>query len=246
VVRAPGLVAGLWLFQLLVAWQLGVVVRATADAATGRSSWVEDGHLLHALSELLALHPAVGAAVAYAMLTSALAGVAFWALAYGGVIARLDASRPVAELAAVSLRSCPAVAVQTLYTATARALVVGLLVAAGWASPPAPALLVLLGVCFTVAAADRARVRAVLDGKRRFHPHTALLGLADVVRRPRLWLGAGLLLLGQHAISAVAGYTVVAGLAGPASIWLARLLAAAGLFLGLWRIALSVDVRERG
>jgi hypothetical protein len=241
VLSAPGLVIGLILVQLLLGWQLAGAVRATAAASMRGYSWIDDGHLLHALSELMATHPAVGAALVQSAMTGGLLAIVFWALAYGGVITRLAGKRPARELAAASIAHLPGICAQTVYLGAVRVIP---MIGIGAMASKLPALAVLLGLgltVLTVVGADIARVHIVLHGGRVWHPKTAVLALRHALKRPKLLAAAGSLAILQLIVPAILGYVVFADLAGAGSIWIARALSALGLLLGLWRIAVVVE-----
>jgi hypothetical protein len=241
VASAPGLVIFLWLAQLAVAWQLGDAVAAATISSMKGYAWLDDGHLLFAISELMAQNPAVAAAIVHTWMMGAIFAITFWALAYGGVISRLDGKKPASELAAASIRFAPSIAAQTIYVGIVRAIPMAGIGAMAAKLPVVAFVLGAVVLAVTVTAADVARVSVVLHGERRFHVKTALRAIRTVVARPRLLGMAGTLALVQAMIPALLVYLVISDGAGSGSIWLARGLTLAGLVLGLWRISVVID-----
>jgi len=249
VASAPGLLLVLWLGQLALAWQLADGVRVAAGAGMGEHAWVDDGHLLAAITELLAFHPSVAGMFVHAAASSAVLGAVFWALAYGGVIRRLSERVRASEAVAASVRYLPGVVVQSIYSWLLRALPMA---GVGALAAKLPVLAVGLGLLVTaiaVVTADLARVEVVLHGSSRFSPMTALRALRGAFARPRMLAGAGALAVTQSLIPLLTFYVVLSDSAGEGSIWLARGLGLVALALGLWRIAVIVEhvqARNRG
>ncbi len=245
VLSAPGMVFALWALQLAVAWQLGDAVRVAAAAAMRGYARIDDGHLLGAVMELMATSPAIAGVMVQAAITSTLVGIVFWALAYGGVIKRLQGPASPSQMAAASVGFLPGVVVQTIYVGALRAIPIGLCALLAAKAPVVAVGLGLVVTAVTVVAADLARVEVVLHGGRAFHPMTALRALKTAHTDLRLLSSAGAIAIAQVFVPAILIYLVLSDTAGAGSIWLARCLALGGLVLGLWRIALAVDARAR-
>lgn len=243
VLVAPGFVLALWAVQLLFAKLLAGPAAAAAAASMRGAVWVDDGHLIRALAELLSDHPGVIAAISMSVAASAVLAGLFSVVAAPAIVTRLAGERSLALVGWAVGRELPAMAVQTGYGLVFRAVCTGLAaLPITWLGPGGlPFALVLAG--FPILVLDRARVAVVLADERRFHPMTFLRAIGHVAKRPLWWLcGAAIegLKLGL-AIGAVL-LVIEAGAAGGASaIWVARAAGLATLLLGLWRVALAVE-----
>ena len=243
VVRAPGLLLGLWIGQLLFAWLLSYPIRMAGGAAMGAFTWFDDGHRLFALAELLIEDPAVAAVIAASMASSAILAVAFAILVGPALITRLHAPTSAAELGRATGQHLAAMIVQTLYSLIPRALFGGLAALTMIAGARALPIALLLAAIPTLIL-DRARVAVVLEQARPMHPKTHLQAIVHVLRRP-LWLVSGALLDGLQMVVGIVALAFVispAGIAlGGGALWIARLTGLVAIALGLWRISLAVE-----
>lgn len=249
VLRAPWLVFGLWLVQMLLAWLLAFPVRMAGDAARSSYTWFDDGHRLRALIELLIEERAVVGAIMASLASSGLIALVIAIVVAPATIARLGRPTPLAKLGQVSASMLAPTFVQTLYGLVPRALFGGL--AALTLSLAGPRALLVAGLLAAIPTLvlDRARVAVVLEGQRRYHPMTHLRALVHVLRRP-LWLVCGALLESLQWLVGIAALALVispTGIAmGAGSLWLARLAGLVALAFGAWRIALAVEDAAEG
>lgn len=244
VLAAPGFVLMLWALQLLFGRMFGRAAAVSAAAAMRGATWVDDGHRLRGLAEMIAEEPSTLAVLGVTLGASAILAAAFSVVAAPAILTRLSGERSWAEAAAASLRHLPAMLVQTIYGLILRGLggalaAIPLALMGAWGLP-----LALLFVGFPVLVLDRARVAVVLDGERPYHPMTFLRSIAAVARRPIWWLGGSLLDALKVGVGIAALLWVISAGSGAGAIWLARLAGLVGLLFGLWRVALAVDSRE--
>jgi hypothetical protein len=237
----------MWGLQLLLAWSLGSIVRSSVAAAMGDYSFLDDGHRLAAISELGMHHPGVTATMLATLATGALLGALSWVLVAGGIIDRLAGARPeggrLEGFGAACGRWLPAVAVQTLYGLVLRGILVGVGVGLAWRVEkfPLTATVFLVAWSLSVVVLDRARVSVVLEEAPRYSPMTALRATLHVFRRPKI-LVFGFVLVTLQWMTAYGILALAIGdPVGGATIWLARLGSVFTVFVGLWRVALSVD-----
>jgi hypothetical protein len=244
VLRAPWLVLGLWVVQLVLAWLLSFPVRMVGEAARGTTTWFDDGHRLRAFVELLVEERGVVAAIMASLASSGLIALVLAIVVAPATIRRLARPTELARLGQISATMLAPTLVQTLYGLVPRALFGGLAaLVLALAGPPGLPIAGLL-VSIPTLALDRARVAIVLEGQRRYHPMTHLRALALVLRRP-LWLVCGALLEGLQLLVGIAALVLVISPTGAAmgagALWLARLAGLAALGLGAWRIAIAVE-----
>ncbi|MFV8753587.1 hypothetical protein ACNOYE_23790 [Nannocystaceae bacterium ST9] len=244
VLRAPGLLLALWIGQLVFAWLLALPVRAVGKAAMGPFTWFDDGHRLRALVELLIHDPAVAAAIATSLASSAMLAVVFAIVVGPAVITRLHGPTRAGELGRASGQHLAAMIVQTLYGLVPRAIFGGLAAAALASFGPSGLPLAIVLAAIPTLALDRARVAVVLEQARPMHPKTHLCALLHVLRRP-LWLFAGALIDALQILVGIAALVLVISPTGVAmgggALWVARLAGLLALGLGLWRISLAVE-----
>ena len=242
-IGAPLLLLGLWLVQLAVGVVAAMPVAAATKAALGGFTWLDDGHRLGALLELVAENPTVATVLVYAIVGSVVGGLFLWTLAGGAIFARLGGTTRGAETLAAAGRFALPMFVQGLYALIIRGVLVG--IGAGMMAAWEP-LLPVLPVLYVlgVLAHDHARAAVVLTDARPYHPMTALQGLTAAFRRPGMWLGGLALVLLQLGASAMLIYLGLTEAFGGATPSVLRLMALVPLALSLWRIA-AVVVRFR-
>jgi hypothetical protein len=241
VVTTPGFVLGLWAVQLLIAKLLAAPAAAAAKAGMRGGVWIDDGHRIRALIELMVDEPGIAAAITMSLATSAVLAGLFSILAAPAIITWLAGDRSLARAFAASGRDLPAMAVQTGYGLVFRAVCTGLAaLPVMWLGVSGLPLALLIGG-FPILVLDRARVAVVLDDERRFHPMTFLRAIGHVASRPLWWL-AGSAIEAAKLTLAIMGLLLVIR-AGPdgAGIWVARAVGLTTLILGLWRTALAVE-----
>lgn len=244
VLRAPWLVLGLWLVQLVLAWLLAFPVRMAGEAARASTTWFDDGHRLRALVELLIEERAVVGAIMASLASSGLIAIVIAIVVAPATIRRLSRPAELARLGQVSATMFAPTLVQTLYGLVPRAAFGGLaaLVLALAGAPGLPLAGLLASI--PTLALDRARVAVVLEGQRRYHPMTHLRALVHVLRRP-VWLVCGALLEGLQLVVGIAALGLVISPTGVAmgggALWLARLAGLIAIVFGAWRIALAVE-----
>lgn len=249
VLSAPGFVLALWAAQLVLAKLLASPAAAAARAGMRNDVWIDDGHRLRAVVELLVDEPGIAAAIVMSLATSAILASVFSLIASPAIIAWLAGERSLARVLATVGRELPAMVVQTIYGLVFRAVCTGLAAASMMlldSSEPSIALvLALLLAAFPILVLDRARVAVVLDDERRYHPMTFLRAIAHVATRPLWWLAGSAIEVAKLCVAIGALLLVIE--AGPEStgIWVARAAGLATLILGLWRVALAVDDQTR-
>jgi hypothetical protein len=244
VLVAPGFVLALWVIQLLLAKLLAGPAAAAARAGMRGHVWIDDGHPLRALTELMVEQPGIAAAISMSLATSAVLGGLFSVIAAPAIVTRLAGERSLARVCAAVGHGLPAMVVQTGYGLVFRAACTGLsiLPIAGLGPSGLPLALLLAG--FPILVLDRARVAVILDGERRFHPMTFLRAIGQVAKRPLWWLVGSAIEAAKLALAI--GALVLVIQAGPSTsgIWVARAAGLATLILGLWRVALAVEARR--
>jgi hypothetical protein len=242
VLIAPGFVLALWAAQLLLAKLLAGPAAAAAKAGMRGGVWIDDGHRIRALAELMVDQPGIAAAISMSLATSAVLGGLFSIVAAPAIITRLAGERSLAQVCAAAGRELPAMAVQTGYALVFRAVCTGLAaLPITWLGPGGlPLALVLAG--FPILVLDRARVSVVLDDERRFHPMTLLRAIGHVAKRPLWWLAGSAIEAAKLSLAIGALLLVIeAGPSSVSAIWVARAAGLATLILGLWRVALAVE-----
>ncbi len=247
VARAPGLVAVAVALHLLLAGTVGSAARSAIGAAMAPWALPDNAQLWAAVLELLGTSPGLLAPIRHLLAGSAILALAFWTLLAAGILHRLRAPASLPALAAGTARGLPGVLAVTVWHLLPRAVLLGaagaatsaLLDAGGWALAGIAVTALLLAFC--TCALDLARCDVVLHGGRRFHPQAAWRGFLHAARRPPVLIRSTLLSLGQWACAGAVLLAAVAGLHGGPAIWLARLLAALGIVLGLTRLAVAVE-----
>lgn len=241
VLLAPGLVLGLWALQLVAAKLLAGPARAAARASMGPWTYLLDGHLLRAASELTQLQPGVAAALGATVLSSLAFGAVFWLLLSPAPLARFAGERSPTWLLVACARNLPAMLVQTVYSLVLRALCLALagfgLLELGAPWIPVAALL----AAFPVLVLDRARAAVVLEDQRPLHIMTFLRAIPHVARRPLWWLFGTLLELLKLGVAVATVLLVFAAGPAPSAIWVARAAGLVTMLLGLWRIGLAAE-----
>jgi len=241
VLRAPGLWLGLWALHVALAKALAAPVVASIGAALQPYDFTDRGALLPALAELLVAQPPVVVAFAAAWIASWLIGGLLQLALAGGIIRRLAGPATIAEMAAVSARHLPQFVVLGLYCWVPRALVLGFVLADPLEIGAIPRLLIGgLGLAICAHALDLARARVVLCGGGAYHPRATLVAFSAALSGGRRSLVAVLLWLVAAGLTVAALATVSRGLGYGWMIWAARSIAALGVGLGLWRIAIAV------
>ncbi len=236
--RIPGVIAGLWITQVVITALFGATVASAVRVALARFSIPSDGHLLAYIAQLLAAHPAVAASIGTAVVGSAVMGLVLWTLVSGGIIARL-AGQP--GFWVVCGRWLPAMAVTSLWHFLLRAALLGIGVLCFGFLPRSVAIPILVGaLAFFSCALDIARTHVVLHRARPFHIHTAAQGLVQAILHPRILLQSVGLSLVQWAFAGGALYVAMAGMDDGSGVIGARLLALGALLAGLSRLAVVV------
>jgi hypothetical protein len=230
----------IWLLQLALAALAGTQVRTLVGAAMQGAGWLDDGHLLGALLELVSQNPSVAAGLAVSVVSSTLLGFALWIPAAGGVFERLagHALGP-SEVLAGARWSLP-VAAQTLWTWIARGIVLAIL---GFAASKAPwigLLLPLVYVCF-VLGFDYSRARILLQDEKPYSPTSMLRGLRDTIKEPTLLLGGALLVIAQLSSAHLPLWIAMHAEQGTSTLILVRATAFIPLFFASWRIAAVIS-----
>lgn len=241
VLGAPGLWLGLVLGLGFAAHWVGLQVRIVVAAAVGSFDVLDLDRVLFGTIDVLRDHPAVGAAVETTLLASAVLSAVLWTLLSPLVVGRLAGRRSAAALAATEWEHLGPVLVQSLWHIIARALLVGAVVLSTQAVSPV-ALWILTGITWLLCgtALDATRVAVVEHGAARWHIKTALDGFVWIVRRPSVFVPAVILGLLQWGVTVVVLWLALRGY-GEASVWPARVGAAMGIGMGLWRIAVVVE-----
>ncbi|MCB9565959.1 MAG: hypothetical protein H6710_01820 [Myxococcales bacterium] len=243
---APGLWVAMALAHLGIAAALARPLALMIGAAIAPYSIDRPGGLLPMIAEVISGHPELGVALGVALIAGTVLAGALWLVAAGGVIDRLRRPQPTAATIAAALRFLPSMAVLGLYSVIPRGLALAGLrfdvLGLGWAR----ALLVLVGWTLCTVALDLARAAVIRGDARRYHPTTLLQGFAAAVTRPTVWLRSALLSALGLALSLAIVALAARGFGGPSTtLWLVRLLAALGVGVSLWRIAVAVDAGER-
>lgn len=241
---APGFLVGLWVAQLLAARLFALAPRMTASAAMGPYRWLDDGHRLRALAELLADHHGVTAAILASVGTSALFAAVFSIVAAPAILVRLSGERSLAALAEATGKWLAPVLVQSSYGLVFRALCTGLGAIPVALLGPAGVPLLLVFAGFPIVVLDRARAAVVLEGDRPYHPMTFIRAIGHVAVRPLWWTSGAIIDAAKLAVGVVALAWVLSGNAGPHAIWLARGAGLLAVALGLWRVSLAVEGSE--
>ena len=242
VLGAPGLWIGLVAAQLLLASAAALPVTMMVAAAMEPFSIDASQLLLAPIAELMIDNPSLRIAIAAALATSAILSGLLWILLGAGIIHRLHRPASASETIAAAVRHLPGMAALSAYHGLLRGLLV-LFAAAN--NELIRGLVLILGWTLCTAAIDLARSEVVLTGAKGYHPKTVLRAIGRVLSKPKVWVGSGLLTLTGLAIS-VAILAIAAHSFGDASgaIYGARALAALGVGVALWRVAIAVRAAE--
>jgi hypothetical protein len=240
VLRAPSLWLALAGLQLLLAAGLAAPLRAVVRVAMGPFTIGDETHILAALLELVRVHPTVIATLVTSVGASAVLGLLLSPLLAGAVIVRLDAPRPVGELARAAVTHFPAALVIGIYGLVLRVLLALIAAALGTIHPTLQIVALVASLTLCALAVDLARARVVLDGARGLHPRTFVRAVVGA-SQPGLWLRSGLLTALQWASSLAILLAAVHGIGTAWSPWLVRGLAVLATFVALWRVAVAVD-----
>jgi hypothetical protein len=242
--RAPILVASVWVVHMIIAAAFGSLLHAGAIAATEPHTALPDGRHLFHLAEVLDADKSLAVTAMGGAFASMLLAGAAWTVLAPFVIARLQ-GQPLLEVAEIGLRSLPAVAVQTVWHFGLRVVA---LVAAFMIVGPAPGAVkvLLLTIAFggCALALDLVRVQVTLHGAARFHVRSALFAFVRTFGNPR-FLAAG---VGIYAVQMAACAAIlllgVQSIGDGSTLWAARLLSAVAVFVGFVRVAWVLDQGE--
>ncbi len=242
VVGAPGLWIGVVAAQLLLAATVALPVTLMVQRALGPFSIEAPNALLAPIAELMLDHPALLVAIAAALTVSSVLGGLLWILLGAGIIRRLHRPASAAETIAAAVRHLPSMAALSAYHGVLRVLLV---IFAAANSELVRGVVLLLGWTLCTAAIDLARAEVVLGDAKGYHPRTLLRALTRAATKPKIWLASGLLTLTGLGLS-VATLAIAAHTFGDAggAIYGARALAALGVGVALWRIAIAVVATE--
>jgi hypothetical protein len=241
VAGAPGLWLALCALQLAVAWSLAQPVAAAARAAMKNNLWAHPDRLLGALAELLSDHPAVAAALASAVVFSAVVGAGLALLVRGGVLRRLAGPCGPGEIARASLAHLPVLALIGVYGLVLRLVLVFVAHALAGSHALAELLALAALLSFATCTGDLASCRRVVGVERGVHPREYLRACLDVAHSPLLWLASAALTLARWAVAGAIVLVAVHGLGAAWSPWAARGLACLAVLLALWRAAVVVE-----
>jgi hypothetical protein len=237
-VTLPVLV-GMWVLLVALGAIAGAPVRAAASAALSDGGWLNDGHLLGAVLELLAANPSVGGTLIASYIAASVLGFLFWIPMAGGLIESLAGHGFTPGPVLSGARWSFAMAVQTLYNWIARGIVLGILFAiAGkiaWAGILIPVAYVSLVIAF-----DLARARVVLRDAPAFHPMTMLRAWIESFKAPLLLLGGAVLIAAQLASAQLPVWIAGHAAHGGSTLTLVRLSAFLPLFFSAWRISAAI------
>ena len=246
VLKAPGLVLLVIAIHWGFAGVLAFAVETGVAAGLGRYSLVDGQNLFYALIEYLVDQPGVFAAWSRLAAVSALVSLVLWTLLSGGVLLRLRRPEPLSNLARDTVRVVPGIVVVTLWHFLPRLILLGLAGAAtnfamdhppwGWSA----AALTLCLLFYCTCALDLARTAVALAGERPGW-RTARRAYARAWRQRGLLFTSMLLSLGQWLLVVLTFRQAFVGFAVDAGPWPARLMAALGVVLGLWRMSVAVE-----
>lgn len=241
VIGAPALWLGCWVALTAMAWVVGAQVTFLVAAAVGPFDALELGRLVFGIADVLRVHPELVTGIATAVLVGGLVSAIGWLLVSPVVIARLAGRRELRELGATALAGLPAIAVQSLWHAVLRAVLVAVVM---MSAQPLPVWIVwvLVAVVWLAAgvALDATRVAVVEADAAPWHIKTAWRGFVRVAKRPRVLVPGVLLGIGQVVVSAAIVWLALRGL-GSGTVWGARALALVSVGLGLWRVGIVVE-----
>ncbi len=245
VLRAPGLWALLVIVQLLIA-KIAALPLTLMVAKTIKPFSIERlGGLLPPLVELFIGETSLVIALAAALVASAVLSVLLWVLLGGGIVWRLHREGSAAETFAAAIRHLPSMAVLSIYNVIVRVFLLLALGLLGLQSGPLQWIAIFLVWSLTAVALDLARSEVVQSEIKAFHPRTLVRGFSFAFSHPRIWLASALLTLVGIAIT-LAILVIASRSFGEAGLWLygVRVLAALGVGVSLWRIAIAVVARE--
>lgn len=241
VLRAPGVLAVVWLLHVAIAATIGLVVHAAIDEAIRPHAIADDGRRLFALLDVLQDHKSVVAAFSTATVAAAVGAALSWTLLSGLLVTRLSGERRRDVVIERFVATLPAVIVQSGWHLVLRALLVFAVLAIAGSLPRFLSWpLLVLAWTISIVALDRVRAEVVLGDARRYHPRTAAAALLAVVRTPRAFAGPVLLAVVQLALLVAVPYAAVAMLGRPLVPAATRGLALLATFVGLWRLSAVV------
>lgn len=248
VVRAPGLIAGVWLLQILVAAGFGLIVQTSAQAALQAFSPQPDNHDLYYLAELLATQPTLVPMILGALALAAVLSQIVWTLAAPIVLARLQpggGALSLREVGATGFAALAPTAVQTLWNWLLRA---ALLVLVMVVSAPLPVVLklVLLLLAHSVStfALDLVRVQVTLHEAARFHIRSALFAFARAFTSAPTFAACAAVGLAQILLTLAIVWLGLRAVGEGSTVWTIRALALLALVLGLWRMSLVLELGQ--
>lgn len=236
--RAWPVMLAVWLSQLGLAWLLAAPTRGAAKAAAGQFGYLEDGHLLFSIIELLEGSPAVAAALVGGVVASAALGFLMWLVFAGAIFNALRGDASVGRSLGAGINAAPRVAVQALYVSLLRGLLIAPAFLPGLAGKIAGAVGGLV-VLVTIPAFDR--VRAVVTdpaASRAFHPKQLIHAVRDSVKQPIRSLPSVFLWIGSWVVTAAVLAYVTTAPQQAATIWIARGASLIPLVFGVLRFAL--------
>lgn len=228
----------IWLSQLGAAWLLAAPTRAAAEAAAGQFGYLEDGHLLFSIIELLEHTPAVAAALVGGVIASAALGFLMWLVFSGAVFHALRGDASVGRSIGAGISAAPKVAAQGLYISLLRGILVAPAFLPGVAGKIAGSLGAVL-ILVTIPAFDRVRAAVTArDAARAYHPKQLIDALRDSIKQPFRSLPAVFLWLGAWVVSLMVLAYVTTAPEQAATMWIARGAGLIPLVFGVLRFAL--------
>ena len=244
-VGAPGWVLSLWLLELaLVAWN-AAAPRAIANTAMGRHAALGTDRWLSVLIDVGFDHPELVVAALGTLAQTGIVALLGWVLLASPTIVRLSKRDTFTHVMAIALPHVPGLVVTSLWHVLLRAVLLAIVVMAALPLPPwAQVCSLAIALAFSNVALDLARVRVVLREAPRFHIRTAWLGFRDALTHAKLLTAGMALSLAQGCFVAAMVWIALAGLGSSWLLLVARGMALVVVVLGLWRIALAVEVTE--
>lgn len=241
VIGAPALWLGCWVALTAMAWIVGGQVTFLVAAAVGPFDALDLGRAVFGIADVLRVHPELVTGTATAVVVGGMASAIGWLLVSPVVIARLAGRKELRDVGATALAGLPAVAVQSLWHAVLRAVLVAVVL---MSAQPLPEWMIwgLVGLVWLAAgvALDATRVAVTEGDAAPWHIKTAWRGFVRVAKRPRVLVPGVLLGIGQVVVSAAIVWLALRGL-GSGTVWGARLLALVSVGLGLWRVGIVVE-----
>lgn len=241
VVGAWAVILTIWLSQTGLAWLLAGPTRGAAKAAARDFGYVEDGHLLFSIIELIEGTPAIAAALFGGVIASAVLGFLMWLIFAGAAFGGLRGKTSVGRAIGGGIEAAPRVAVQGLYVTLLRALLIAPSFLPGVAGKIGGAVGALL-VLVTIPAFDRVRAAVTApDAERAMHPKQLLTALRESVTRPLISIPAVLLWAASLAYLVTMMTFVLSAPQEASTIWVARAGSLFPVLLGFVRFALVVQ-----